>query len=55
MATAKSDRPFVTAGRAGRLEPTVLGTSIRRVLIAIPERPLVEPLRRPQPTLAPAV
>ena len=55
LATARTDRPFVAPARGGRLEPTVLGTSIRRVITAIPERPLVEPLRRPPAGLAAAI
>jgi hypothetical protein len=47
IATARTDRPFVAPSRGGRLEPTVLGSSIRRSMTAIPERPLVEPPRRP--------
>ncbi len=55
IVAARPDRPLVAAVRGGRFEPTVLGTSIRRAIAAIPERPLVEPLRRPAPALTPAV
>jgi hypothetical protein len=55
IASASPDRPLVAAGRTGRLEPTALGTSIQRAIATIPERPLVEPPRRPRPALATAV
>ena len=55
IAAARIDRPFVAPARGGRLEPTVLGSSIRRVMTAIPERPLVEPPRRPPAGLIAAV
>jgi hypothetical protein len=51
----RPDRPFVASSRAGRLEPTTLGTSIQRALIAIPDRPAVDPPRRPRPVFATAV
>jgi hypothetical protein len=48
LVAARSAQPLVAPSRAGRLEPTILGTSVRRVLSSIPERPLVEhPLRPP--------
>ena len=55
IAAARPDRPLFASSRAGRLEPTTLGTSIQRALIAIPDRPAVDPLRRPRPAFATAV
>jgi hypothetical protein len=52
MAAARSDRPLIAPSRGGRLEPTVLGTSIQRVLSAVPGRPLIEPPSRPPSTYA---
>ena len=55
IAAARPDRPFMAASGAGRLEPTTLGMSIQRALVAIPDRPPVEPPRRPRPAFATAV
>ena len=55
IATARPDRPFVVPGPGGRIDPSVLGSSIRRAIATIPGRPLVEP-PWPSPTaLAPTV
>ena len=52
IATTRQDVPLVAPSRGGRLEPTGLGASIRRAVVAIPERPMVEPSRRPASVLA---
>jgi hypothetical protein len=52
IASARPDAPLVAPSRGGRLEPTALGASIRRAIVAIPDRQSVDPMRRPLPSLA---
>ena len=52
IASMRPDAPLIAPSRGGRLEPTVLGASIRRAIVAVPDRPSVGPTGRLQPSLA---
>ena len=41
IASMRPDAPLIAPSRGGRLEPTVLGASIRRAIVAVPDRPSV--------------